>query len=461
MDIRDFENIYFLGIGGIGMSAIARWFNQNEFKVGGYDKTETTLTKTLVKEGMDIHYDNQVGRIPTIFYNKSKTLIIITPAIPVDNSERLYFEKEGYVILKRSQVLGLLTKSMFTIAVAGTHGKTTTSSMIAHILHQAKLPINAFIGGIMTNYGTNLILAPSGPRNICVVEADEFDRSFLTLFPDIAVITSTDADHLDIYGTHVALLQSFTAFANQVKDEGKLFLKNGISLKINKVIHIQTYGYQNGSVHVDNFRLENANFIFDYVGDGISIKDLKLQIPGYHNSENATAAISVALALGVDPKVIKKALASFKGVKRRFEYIIKKDKRVYIDDYAHHPTEIEAFLTSVKGLYPKHKLVCIFQPHLYSRTKDFASEFANSLSLADHVILMDIYPAREKPMEGVTSDLIYKNLTCKTKTTATKGNLMQIVETLNPELIVTVGAGDIDTFVEPIKQYLNKKDKNK
>ena len=455
MNLSDYKNIYFLGIGGIGMSAIARWFRAQDFIVGGYDKTSTELTERLQEEGMDIHYDNKVGRIPTAFYKKEETLVVLTPAIPKDNIELKYFQDNGYTILKRSQVLGLLTKDMFTIAVAGTHGKTTTSSMVAHILKSCGMKVNAFLGGITVNYESNLLI---GEKNgVGVVEADEFDRSFLTLFPNIAVITSTDADHLDIYGEAGELKKTFALFASQIKEGGKLFLREGLDVGQPKGVEIRHYAYDGQAIKAENLKIENGNFVFDYVSPTHRIENIALQIPGFHNTENALAAISVALEMGLESSKIKAGIESFKGVRRRFQTIVKSDKVVYIDDYAHHPTEISAFLKSVKKLYEGKKVTCIFQPHLYSRTRDFLEGFAESLSLSDRLILMDIYPARELPIEGVTSKVVFDKVTIGDKILCTKNELMSVLEKETPEVLVTVGAGDIDVFVKPIREMLVKK----
>lgn len=450
-----------MGIGGIGMSAIARWFKAQGFTVGGYDKTETELTQTLVNEGIDIHYDNKVGRIPTEFYNKSQTLVIRTPAVPANNIEFEYFEKERFTILKRSQVLGLITQDLITVAVAGTHGKTTTSSMIAHILKHAGANVSAFLGGITANYDTNLLIGkptqkidaradvPPFGKHLCVVEADEYDRSFLTLFPDIAVVTSMDADHLDIYGQHDELKKSFSEFINQIKVKGHLVVKNGLdySLDFKKITYI--HSYPTAVELKQNIKIEDGYFIFSYK----SLENIKMQLPGFHNVENAIAAINACILLEVPAELIKSGLESFKGVKRRFEYVLRNDKTIFIDDYAHHPAEIEAFLGSVKALFPDKKLTCIFQPHLYSRTRDFAAGFSESLSIADEVLLMDIYPARELPIVGVTAEIIFNNITSE-KTMVTKENLLDTLKTKNLELVVTVGAGDIDTFVPKIKNMM-------
>lgn len=455
MSLGTYKNIYFLGIGGIGMSAIARWFRAQGFVVGGYDKTATELTARLKEEGMDIHYDDQVGRIPTAFYKKDETLVVITPAVPKDNVELKYFQENGYAMMKRSQVLGLLTKDMFTIGVAGTHGKTTTSSMTAHVLKSCGVKVNAFLGGITVNYESNLLI---GEKNgVVVVEADEFDRSFLTLYPDIAVITSTDADHLDIYGEADEVKKSFALYASQIKKGGKLFLRDGLDVGQPAEVQIKKYAYDGGTIHTENLRVENGMFIFDYVSPSQRIDGITMLVPGFHNAENALAAISIALELGLEPSKIKVGIESFKGVKRRFQYILKTDKVVYIDDYAHHPTEIEAFLKSVKKLYAGKKVTCIFQPHLYSRTRDFMDGFAESLSMADKLILLDIYPARELPIEGVTSQVVFDKVTLNDKILCTKSELMSVLEKEQPEVLVTVGAGDIDTFIKPIKELLTEK----
>lgn len=455
MSLDIYKNIYFLGIGGIGMSAIARWFRAQGFVVGGYDKTATELTARLKEEGMDIHYDDQVGRIPTAFYKKEETLVVITPAVPKDNVELKYFQDSGYAMMKRSQVLGLLTKDMFTIGVAGTHGKTTTSSMTAHVLKSCGVKVNAFLGGITVNYESNLLI---GEKNgVVVVEADEFDRSFLTLYPNIAVITSTDADHLDIYGEADEVKKSFGLYASQIKPGGKLFLREGLEVGKPKEVEIRNYAWNGKNIRTENLRIENGSFVFDYVSPTQRIDGISMMVPGFHNAENALAAISIALEMGLEPSKIKTGIESFKGVKRRFQYIVKSDKMVFIDDYAHHPTEIEAFLKSVKKLYGNKRVTCIFQPHLFSRTRDFMDGFAESLSLPDKLILLDIYPARELPIEGITSKVIFDKVTLKDKVLCSKQELMSVLEKEETDVLVTVGAGDIDTFVKPIKELLTKK----
>jgi UDP-N-acetylmuramate--alanine ligase len=455
MEINKLKYIYFLGIGGIGMSAIARWFVANNYKVAGYDKTPTPLTIALEAEGAIIHFEDNIANIPNEFLqNPDQTLVVYTPAIPKDHKEYNWLIANGFTLNKRSQVLGLLTQKLFTIAVAGTHGKTTTSSMVTHILKQAGKNVTAFLGGITQNYGTNFLIN-EGPDNIiCVVEADEFDRSFLTLSPDISIVTSTDADHLDIYGDHSIMLESFQLFIDKLKPNGSAYIQASQNLKTNSNTSQYSYSLASGDYFAENLRIEEAIFKFDlHYPNGI-IKSIEMALPGFHNVENAIAAAAVCLQIGVNEQDIVKALASFGGVKRRFEYHIRTKSRVYIDDYAHHPTEIEAFLTSVKALYPNKKLTAVFQPHLFSRTNDFKDDFAKSLELADDLLLLDIYPARELPMDGVTSSIIFDKIENPNKTLCTKQNVLELIATKNPVLLVTIGAGDIDTLILPIKTLL-------
>lgn len=458
MTLNQFKNAYFLGIGGIGMSALARWFRINGYAVAGYDRTPTALTDALVAEGMTIHFTEDVDQIPASFRNNpTETLVIYTPAVPTSHPEYIYLRENGFVLQKRSQVLGLLAGQMKTVAVAGTHGKTTTSSMVAHILRHAGLNCAAFLGGITNNYGTNFLLnEPTDDLRsvVCVVEADEFDRSFLTLFPNLAIVTSTDADHLDIYGAHDAVLASFGAFVSQIEPSGTLFMKQGLSLASHTKARVQEYALENSPFCSQNLRIENAAFIFDLVYPGGVIADIELLIPGFHNVENAVAAGAVALQLGVSVAAIRDGLNSYLGVRRRFEYVLKTDRVVLIDDYAHHPAEVRAFLSSVKALYPDRELTAVFQPHLFSRTRDFAGGFAESLSLADRVLLLDIYPAREMPIEGVTSDLIFRDIRSKSKRQVTKSELPDVVRELKLSLLVTIGAGDIDQLLPTLKNVL-------
>jgi UDP-N-acetylmuramate--alanine ligase len=456
--LENYDSVYFLGIGGIGMSAQARWFIKKGLRVMGYDKTATVLTTALQQEGMLIHFDDTVEAIPAIVKeNKERTLVIYTPAIPKDHAGHAYLRENGYTIVKRSEVLGLLTKNYKTIAVAGTHGKTTTSSMVAHILKVANKKMVAFLGGITTNYDSNLVMQGEVTKDtIVVVEADEFDRSFLRLFPEVAIITSADPDHLDIYGDHESMIVSFKDFIKQINTKGSLIIHESIDEKLTSDIDTvakTTYSMSRGQFFAERITAKGGFFEFDLHGFGAA-EHVTLGVPGFHNVENAIAASVAAHAVGVELSVIKKALASFKGVKRRFEFILRNDKIVFVDDYAHHPTEIEAFLRSLKSMYPRKKLTVIFQPHLYTRTRDFAPGFSESLSLADELFLMDIYPARELPIEGVDSEMIFKSVTSKSKTLCTKANVLQLLERVDLELVATVGAGDIDTFVEPIKKML-------
>lgn len=453
MQLGNYHSVYFLGIGGIGMSAIARWFKHCGMKVAGYDKTATPLTHELMDEGMEIHFEDRIEMLPG-YIRKDKTLVVLTPAVPKDHKEYNYLKDEGFTIMKRSEVLGLLTQNYRTIAVAGTHGKTTTSSLIAHILKSAGKDMVAFLGGITTNYESNLVMQGAVNSNtIMVAEADEFDRSFLRLFPETAVVTSADADHLDIYGDHAAMVTSYQDFMKQVKKS--LIVHESIE-GLADAANLKTYGTNQGHFFAENIITHGGFFSFDLTGKQ-KIKNISLGVPGFHNMENAIAASIVALEYGVTEQELKEALASFKGVKRRFEFIVQKPHLVYIDDYAHHPTEIEAFLKSLKAMYAGKKLTVVFQPHLFTRTRDFADGFAKSLSLADELVLMDIYPARELPIEGITSDIIFKNVTSRVKMMGSKDDLVATLSALDIQVLATVGAGDIDAFVKPIKEMLNKR----
>lgn len=441
------------------MSALARWFLVNGYTVAGYDRTETPLTSALAAEGMAIHFQEDVAQIPTDFRaNPEQTLVVYTPAVPKSHAEYIYLTENGFTLQKRSQVLGLLAGRMTTVGVAGTHGKTTTSSMVAHLLRQAGVNCAAFLGGITQNYGTNFLLnepAEDLSTVICVVEADEFDRSFLTLFPQYAIVTSTDADHLDIYGDHQSVLESFAAYVSQIKPSGVLFQHQGLALADKTPAEVRTYSITEGTYQAANLRIEKARFVFDLAYPGGAITDIRMMIPGFHNVENAVAAGAVALEVGVSPDAVREGLNTYRGVRRRFEYILDTDEIVFIDDYAHHPAEVQAFLSSVKALYPDRDLTVIFQPHLFSRTRDFADGFAESLSLADQLILLDIYPARELPIDGVTADLILQHVTSKSKQISTKEALPAVLREMNPSLLVTVGAGDIDQQLPVLKQLFN------
>ena len=468
MKLREIHNVYFLGIGGIGMSALARWFLQQGKRVAGYDRTSSVLTSQLEAEGMSVHFEDAVENIPSwVQEEKDQTLIIYTPAIPKDHKEYNFLMEDGFSIKKRAEVLGIITQAYFTVAVAGTHGKTTTSSMIAHILKASGRPCSAFLGGIATNYNSNLIWHTGEEQAVVVVEADEFDRSFLWLKPNIAVVTATDADHLDIYGEHNALLQSFRDFVLNVNREGHIFLSLRAAEDLAETAGSQaktdTYSAEAGAdCRAENIRIENHRFVFDYVSSRQTIKDLFMQMPGFHNVENAVAAISVGLELGLDEEQLRNSLSSYRGVKRRFEYLLNEaGKPVFIDDYAHHPEEIKALLTSVKALYPGKKVTAIFQPHLFSRTRDFAEGFGTSLSLADEVILTEIYPARELPMEGVSSELIFRNITHNRKQIIDVVQLPELISKGDFEVLLTVGAGDIDKQTEVIRTILTQENEAK
>jgi UDP-N-acetylmuramate--alanine ligase len=406
MNLNQIHNVFFIGIGGIGMSALARYFKYIGKQVSGYDKTPTALTKELIDSGINIHFEDSIDLIPNDFYREN-TLVIRTPAVPASHSQWNYFLERDFNIKKRAEVLGLITKDTFCFAVAGTHGKTTTSSILGHILHESGADVTAFVGGIVENYNSNLI---GSGKTVTVVEADEFDRSFLHLHPDIACVTSMDADHLDIYGTSDAIVQSFTEFANKVEDKSKLFITNDLPLSG------VTVGVNEAAVYsAVNVRIDNGSYVFDVKTPTGILKDFRFGLPGKHNLMNALMAIAMAVTFGTPTGAIAIALASFKGIRRRFSFQIKTDDLVYIDDYAHHPTEIDAVHQAVSELYPGKKVLAVFQPHLFSRTKDFADEFARSLSQFDEVFLMDIYPARELPMEGVTSEWLLSKVENKNK----------------------------------------------
>jgi UDP-N-acetylmuramate--alanine ligase len=456
MDFKDIQQAYFLGIGGIGMSAIARYFHSIGIVVNGYDKTETPLTKELVAEGIHIHYKDLGSRIGDLGLTKESCLVVLTPAIPKDHQEWKWLVDKNFTILKRSQVLGIITDVYQTIGVAGTHGKTTTSTLIAHILKQSNVDCAAFLGGISSNYQTNLLLNQSTNQPInqyMVVEADEFDRSFLTLHPSIAIITSTDADHLDIYGEHNELKKSFLAYASQCKENGSLILKKGLDITADVTRDFITYSVtEKADAYASNIQIKGDEYSFDLLFKEQHLNNLVLGIPGLHNVENAVAASVACLLAGVTADELKAGLASFKGVKRRFEYIIKRNDFVYIDDYAHHPEELRAIISSVKNMYPNKKIVAAFQPHLFSRTRDFVDGFAESLSLLDNVVLLDIYPARELAMEGVTSNIIFDKMTSTNKILCSKTEAVELIKQQKPEVLLTLGAGDIDQLVGVLKE---------
>lgn len=443
--IQTYQTIYFIGIGGIGMSALARYFKKIGKQVEGYDKTQTPLTGQLIEEGIQVHFVESNPR----HLDMESTLVIYTPAIPVSNSELQYVNKEGFTCVKRAQALGLLTKEFNCLAVAGTHGKTTTSTMLAHIFESSGRRPNAFLGGISSNYNTNLLM---GDGDIVVVEADEYDRSFMTLSPNTAIVTSVEADHLDIYGDGNALQQSFLDFMSLVPIGGNLIVKYGLPTPSGSLSH--TYGFdQNADLSAQNVRVVNGVYEFDLHGM-VEVKDLSLGMAGLHNVENALAACLAALLNGIEINDIKSALRTFNGVKRRFEYCIRKENLVYIDDYAHHPTELEQCIKSVKQMYPDKKITGVFQPHLFSRTRDFADGFALSLGLLDALILLEIYPARELPIEGVSSRWLLDKINLKDKMVCSKDGVIDELIKKKPEVLLTLGAGDIDQLVEPIVKHL-------
>lgn len=454
--MAEYRNIYFIGIGGIGMSAIARYYNAKGYKVSGYDKTPSPLTHALESEGIEVHYEDNTDFVPK---DVETTLVVYTPAIPKDMGELVYVMENGYRVIKRSRMLGEISAGQRCMAVAGTHGKTTTSTLVSHLFTASGEGCSAFLGGISKNYGTNLLI---GANDVVVAEADEFDRSFLQLFPEIAVITSMDADHLDIYGDAEHIRRAFKDFASQVS--GTVIAKYGLDITAEDTkARVMTYSYDNPEADFHAVLTDgdgNRDSRFDIHWPGGVIRDCVVGIPGWVNIENAVAAAAIGLTYGLASEKIREALASFSGVKRRFDIQLKTDRCIYIDDYAHHPEEISAALSSIRGFYPEYRHTVIFQPHLYTRTRDFAEGFAASLSNVDRLILLDIYPAREEPIPGVTSEIIFRNVTAPEKILLKKEELMDYLrkdELGAKELYVTVGAGDIDRFIEPIKELLTEK----
>ena len=452
MNVRTIKRVYFVGIGGIGMSALARFFRAQGTIVNGYDRTETSLTMQLVKEGMGVHYTDDL-----LLLDKDTELVVYTPAIPKDHKELNWYRDNNYPVYKRSDVLEWITQSLHSITVAGTHGKTTISTMIACLLRETGYGCNAFLGGISVNYESNYW---SSRRDTAVVEADEYDRSFLKLHPDIAVLTAIDPDHLDIYGTAKEMEEAFIQYTKNIKPGGTLLVKHGLHRqKELKGPETVTYSLQNDAADVygANIQQRDGGYTFNVVGKGWEMEQMRLFIGGMHNVENAVAAIAVAKMLGIDENKLRSALAGFRGIRRRFEYIIKNEKIVYIDDYAHHPEELSALIKSAKHLFPERRCVVSFQPHLFSRTRDFAAGFAHSLDMADEVILLDIYPARELPVAGVTSQMIADLMDNPSHTVLTKEGLLEYVKRSPLDLFITAGAGDIDKLVEPIKRILGAK----
>ena len=445
MNLNQIHNVFFIGIGGIGMSALARYFKTIGKNVSGYDKTPSMLTDELIESGIAIHFEDRIDLIPKEYYIEN-TLVIITPAVPVTHSQWNFFLEREYQVKKRAEVLGIITKDTFCFAVAGTHGKTTTSSILGHILFESGADVTAFVGGIVENYNSNLI---GTGKTVTVVEADEFDRSFLHLHPNIACVTSMDADHLDIYGTSEEIEASFVEFANKVEDKSQLFITNelpieGVTCAVNEEAVYKAF----------NVRVGNGSYVFDVQTPTETIRDIAFGLPGRHNLMNALMALAMAKTFGTSSEAIAKALASFKGIRRRFSYQIKTPNLVYIDDYAHHPTEINAVHQAVRELYPNRKVLAIFQPHLFSRTKDFADDFAKSLSQFDEVLLLDIYPARELPMEGVTSQWLMNKMTNEDKKLVSKEDLIPTILASDSRIIVTIGAGDLGEMVKKIKKAL-------
>jgi UDP-N-acetylmuramate--alanine ligase len=452
--IRDKKIAYFIGIGGIGMSALARYFKNMGWQVAGYDRTSTSLTDALIKENISVHFEDKVELIPDFVTraNKNQVIVIFTPAVPADHAQKNYFLQHGFEIMKRSEVLGELSAEGTCIAVAGTHGKTTTTTLIAHILHVNQYPCNAFLGGISTNYNTNLLLDSHAGCN--VVEADEFDRSFLRLFPSLAVITSMDADHLDIYGNEESVHKSYNEFVQQVKSNGKVIYKLGLPLKVTATSFTYSITDNSADYTVSDVSIKNGEYSYTIHYPGGKINNVKSGLPGRHNVENALAAFAAAHQLGIEISGIANAIATYLGVKRRFEYIIKNDDVIYIDDYAHHPAELTACISSVKEMYPGKKVTGIFQPHLFTRTRDFAKEFARSLEMLDKIILLEIYPARELPIEGVNSRMLLQQIVHENKMLSSKEALPDELKKNRPQILLTLGAGDIDKLVEPVKAEL-------
>jgi len=451
--MENYTRYYFLGIGGIGMSAIARYYKVQGFDVSGYDRTATRLTAELVAEGIGVIYDQAVSAIPARFTDKAKTLIILTPAIPADHPQLVYFREKGFQVLKRAEVLGYITRQNKGICIAGTHGKTSTSTITAHLLYQSKVDCNAFLGGISNNYNTNLLL--SKQSNLVVIEADEYDRSFHHLSPYMAVITSADADHLDIYETHKAVKESYEHFASLVRPGGAVIIRKGIDIHpvLQKGVKAYTYSMDEGDFHAENIRMKPGEIRFDFVTPTERIVDVRLGVPVKINVENSVAAMALAWLNGVTSDELRTGLSSFSGIYRRFNIVYKSETLVYIDDYAHHPSELAAGISSIREMYPGRKITGIFQPHLYTRTRDFADEFASVLSTLDELILLDIYPARELPIEGVDSQLLLDKVNLANKQLCRKEELVELMsQKEGMEVVVTFGAGDIDALVPAIRQ---------
>ena len=456
--MKELKSIYFIGAGGIGMSAILRYFLQKGYNVGGYDRTPSDLTEQLISEGAQIHYEECADAIPQCFRQVESTLVVYTPAIPAEHKELIYFRQNGFDIQKRAQVLGLLTREHKGLCVAGTHGKTTTSTMAAHLLHQSHIDCNAFLGGISKNYGTNYIL--SEKSDFVVIEADEFDRSFHHLRPYMSVITATDPDHLDIYGTREAYLDSFRHYTTLIRPGGALIIHKGLDMKVEvqEGVHVYEYSRHAGDFHAENIRMGGGEIIFDFVTPNGTIDNIQLGVPVSINIDNGIAAMALAWLNGVSADEIREGMKTFSGVDRRFDFKVKNNRVVYLSDYAHHPNEIEQSIRSIRDIYPDKKIAAIFQPHLYTRTRDFYREFAQSLSLLDEVVLTEIYPAREQPIEGVSSRLIYDNLRPDiSRKLINKADVMDYVRTGNFDVLITLGAGDLENYVPQITDLLSKR----
>lgn len=456
--MKQYTSLYFIGAGGIGMSALVRYFLSKGYRVAGYDRTPSPLTAQLQSEGLAIVYDESVELIPDYCRDPETTLVVYTPAIPATHAGLTYFREHGFKVVKRAELLGLITRASKGLCFAGTHGKTTTSSMAAHIFHESPIGCNAFLGGILRNYDSNLILSESSPYTI--IEADEYDRSFHWLHPYMAVVTATDPDHLDIYGTEEAYLESFAHFTSLIQPGGGLVMKKGIKLvpRIQPGVKLYTYSARDGGdFHATNIRVGNGTIVFDFVAPDGVVTDIELGVPVEINIENAVAAMAIARLNGVEADDMRRAMASFQGAKRRFEFWVKRPDRVMIDDYAHHPDELKASIRSVKALYPGRKLTVIFQPHLYSRTRDFADSFAEALSLADELFLLDIYPAREEPIPGVTSKIIFDKITCRNKELCLREKLLERIKECNFDILLTMGAGDIDRLLPEIASIVEAK----
>ena len=456
--MKQYSSLYFIGAGGIGMSALVRYFLAKGYRVAGYDRTSSPLTEALQSEGLEIVYDESVDLIPDYCRDPKTTLVVYTPAIPATHAGLVYFREHGFKVVKRAELLGLITQSSKGLCFSGTHGKTTTSSMAAHIFHESPIGCNAFLGGILRNYNSNLILSDHSP--FTVIEADEYDRSFHWLHPYMAVVTATDPDHLDIYGTEEAYLESFAHFTSLIQPGGCLVMKRGIKLvpRVQEGVKVYSYSARDGGdFHAGNIRVGNGTIVFDFVAPDGVVADVELGVPVDINIENAVAAMAIARLNGVTDDDMRRAMASFRGAKRRFEFWVKRDDRVMIDDYAHHPDELKASIRSVRALYPGRKLTVIFQPHLYSRTRDFAPQFAEALSMADQVILLDIYPAREQPIPGVSSQIIFDKITCREKELCLREKLLERIKECNFDILLTMGAGDIDRLLPEIASIVEAK----